>query len=262
MSHLSAIGLEMTMKEFEVLAALAAAKAYTYETPLGGYHRWSPGAGVELWLQSNGRGEVVGCNPHFLGEARMEAAIIETQASKSRPMDGRCFGWAAPQIEGNPYSGLHALAVTMPNFACVEERLLTMSAATLQIAAFADRVEIYPTVAAFSASRSAGRSDVGGGRSVWIYEEEEGLPQPEAFLSGTVLKSERRVNPTTEQEFYWMLLQTDAGTVDMVCDTNAVPRRPVVGTTVAAQCWLSALVLTPLPEPPREPTFRRQRRTR
>ena len=36
-------------------------------TPAGTYVMWSPGAGVELWLQLDPMEEIVGLHPHFTG---------------------------------------------------------------------------------------------------------------------------------------------------------------------------------------------------
>jgi hypothetical protein len=75
------------------------------------------------------------------------------------------------------------------------------------------------------------------------------MPQPEAFLSGRVESAERQENPATGQEFLALLLRTESGTVDAVCDLDVSPRRPVAGAIVAGMFWLSARVVSDLPPP-------------
>src|SRR5436305_401742 len=73
--------------------------------------------------------------------------------------------------------------------------------------------------------RSAG-ADFGS--PLWQQLESEGIPKPEAFLSGRVVSSERCRNPVTGQEFHALALQTEAGTLDVVADLDTAPRRPAV----------------------------------
>src|SRR5205809_1039066 len=76
-----------------------------FDTPIGSYLQWetgpSGGPGVELWLQVNSVNQIIGCNPHYVGQGRLDAAIIETVSAPGRPLDGHCFGWAAPRDPGN-----------------------------------------------------------------------------------------------------------------------------------------------------------------
>ena len=43
----------MTLESFQEQVERAAPDAVRYDTPLGSYLQWSPGAGVELWMQVN-----------------------------------------------------------------------------------------------------------------------------------------------------------------------------------------------------------------
>jgi hypothetical protein len=258
MSHLSAIGFAMSLDAFQEQVERATPNAIRFDTPRGAYLQWSPDGGIELWMQANAVQKIVGCNPHFRGLGRIEAAIIQTISAPGRPLDGYCVGWASPRDPGNPYSGIHAFAANLPDFAFIDERILMPPIVTLQVAAFASYLECYPTESGFVDSESGQAYGAQMGSSVWVHAERDGLPQPEAFLSGIVVSSERRKNPETGQDFHALLLRTDAGTVDVVADLETSPRRPVFGAIVAGQFWLSARVVNALP--PRKPApFRRAR---
>ena len=214
---------------------------------------------MELWFQANAVKKIIGCNPHFAGQGRMDAAIIETVFAPGRPMDGYFFGWAAPRDPANPYSGLHTIAANLPDFADVDERILIPPVVTLQIAAFASELEFFPTETTFVESENGQFYGAEYGTTVWIHAEQEGLPQPEVFLSGSVVASERRQNPITGQEFHTLLLQTDAGTIDVVADLETSPRRPMVGTVAAGTFRLSARAITELPPARKPAAFQRAR---
>ena len=259
MSHFSAIGFDVTREEMEGLALQASHEGTRLESPKGYYLYWSPGAGAELWVQANKQKQIVGCNPHFTGQGRIVASIIETFNVPGKPLDGRCFGWAAPRDEKNPYSGLHPISAHLPDFDLVGERILIPLTVTLQIAAFTEQMDCFPTETAFLESEPAREHGAKAGERIWRHIEVEGEPQSEAFLNGIVTQSERRENPITGQPFYVLLLSTSAGTLDVVTDPVSVSRRPVVGTVVAGTFWLSARVVSELPPPKKLLSFRRAR---
>jgi hypothetical protein len=259
MSHMSAIGFDVPIEEFQALVTRGAPEASRFDTAIGSYLQWALGSGVELWLQINAVEKIVGCNPHFVGTGEMPVALIETASVPGRPLDGSGFGWAAPRDTSNPNSGLHAFAANLPNFAYVDERILMPPVVTLQIAAFASALEFFPTESAYIRSEWGQYYQAEPGVTTWQTVENEGMPQPQAFLTGFVTASECRRNPVTGQEFHTLGLQTSAGSIDVVADMATVARRPVVGTVVAGNFWLSALPISPLP-PPRVPAaFQRAR---
>lgn len=253
MSHMSAVGFALTPVALHERVLAAAPEAPRFDTAIGAYLQWAVGAGVELWLQVNALNQIVGCNPHFVGQGRLDAAIIESVAAPGRPMDGHCFGWAAPRDPVNPYSGIHSFAANLPNFAYVDERILMPPVVTLQIAAFASDLESFPTEMAFVESEWGRKIGAQTATETWQQAEIDGLPQPEVFLSGKVVASEGLVNPETGQLFHALLLRTEAGTIDVVVDPETCPRRPVVGTVAAGTFWLSAQAVSELP-PPRAPS--------
>jgi len=73
-SHMTSIGFPaQSVDEFKVLAKRAVTQAaQTITIPgIGYYRQWSPGAGVELWVDVNQQIQILGLNPHFDEKARM-----------------------------------------------------------------------------------------------------------------------------------------------------------------------------------------------
>lgn len=259
MSHMSAVGFGITPEALHERVLLAAPEAARFDTPIGSYLQWEVGAGVELWLHANAANQIVGCNPHYVGQGRLDAAIIESVAAPGRPMDGHCFGWAAPRDPGNPYSGIHSFAANLPDFAFVDERILIPPVVTLQVAAFASSLECFPSERAFVESEWGRQIGAQSATETWQQVEIDGLPQPEVFLSGKVIASEAQVNPATDQVFHTLVLRTEAGTIDVVADFQTAPRRPAVGTVAAGTFWLSARPIGALPQPRTASPFLRAR---
>lgn len=42
----------------------------------GAYVRWTPGHGVEMWVQINADNQRIGVSPHFAGQSRVEVDAI------------------------------------------------------------------------------------------------------------------------------------------------------------------------------------------
>src|SRR5207302_5087210 len=105
-SHMSSIGFPIeTIEEVKVLGKRAVAQAtQTLTIPGLGYYRvWSPGAGVEIWGHVNQQIQILGLEPHFNGEARMQVRLVKRVLhAKSTILEGAFYGWA------NPHPGVTA----------------------------------------------------------------------------------------------------------------------------------------------------------
>lgn len=258
MSHFSDIGFAFkNIEEFQAFCEQVVNRGQPLTSPLGYYVRWQAGAGVELWIQANQTKQLVGCSPHFVGSGEMRVCVTQTFRHPERPMDGSLYAWADPQDDANPYSGKFALAVDLPDFDRVEDRLIQNPTVTLQIAAFADILRCFPSEAAFTAEQSEMAPEAF--RPGWRKGERPGEPRPEAIFSGRIRQAEQRVNPATGQPFLYALVQTLGGTIDVVADPATTDGEPVVEGILAGTFYLSARVISPLPAFPPQSTFRRTR---
>lgn len=267
MSHLSAIGFTFkNPEEFLRFVEGVANEGEMFSGPHGYYSRWSPGVGVELWAHVNPKRMLVGCGLHFSGCGEMRVSVTQTFPGARGGLDGSIYGWANPADENNPYSGEFAFVAAVPNFDAVEEPLLLNPLVTVQIAAFAQEIRCFGNDNVYYSLNPDSTTPISAFIPSWRQGMEASDPSPEAFCSGSILQTELRANPVTEREFYWMLVQTPGGTIDMVADPEIVRTKPTIGGIVQGTFWLSARVITPLPEAAPPPlvfpsTFRRARRT-
>ena len=227
----------MTQSEFQRLIRSVAREGAFHDSKEGTYLRWSPGAGAELWIQANLDREIIGCNPHFTGEASMRIAVTQTFHSIDRPLDGRLFGWVEPEDERNPTTGLYALSVEMPDYSLSETRLFKHPVITVQIAAFAEEIANFPNERSFAFSTFS--NSMALPTVLQANSEEDAGEAPVAKISGFVLKAELRTNPLTEQTFLYALLETHGGTVDVVASNDLLPETPAVGSVLVGSFWLS-----------------------
>lgn len=246
MSHLGAIGFEIPFDEFVLLLDKAMREACIIPSPHGFYLCWEPTHGIQLWLQASEDRRIIGCHPHFVGNGRIEARVVQTSVSPLFPMEGKCLAWAVPTDPRNPSSGIHSLAAELPDFDCVVERISTPPRVTLQIAAFAEEIASFPTMQTFLESDFAetyGVCEAPLWRQILVGEE----ISPEAFLTGVVLNAAWQENRITAQPFITLSLLTRAGTLDVVASLDALPQKPMIGSFIAGRFWLSGRVVGGLP---------------
>lgn len=237
-----------------------------YPTDNGFYVVWTPGAGVELWIQAGKNLQLTGVGLHFTGEGRLRVHVTQSSPSEIDPMHGCLYAWANPQDEDNPYSGDYPLMVAAPNFDFVENAVLEHPVVDCQIAAFVEDELRCWTLPTFLSTGQA-EEDIALFQSDCQNADAAEEPTPHAQVRGTVLKLETRVNQVSGNEFYWAVVQTVGGTIDIVADPAVVVGTLVEGGIVEARCWLSALVLTGVPVEsvpitPVESAFRNKRLAR
>jgi hypothetical protein len=265
MSHLSDLGFTVTMEEFQRLVMQAATEGEVLPSAHGCYVRWSPGAGIELWVQADSEKQLVGCNPHFAGAGRMRVGLIKPLGNPERPLDGGFYGWADPK-DAEPESGEYPFVADAPDYDLIQERFTPLRTVEVQIAAFAHELHCFADEAAFDASQEgkpgfAAESFIPTGlfhHDIEQLEAQTTREQAQALFCGHILQAEQRTNPTTGSVFHALLVRTLGGTVDVVADPALVQDRPTVGGIVHGTFWLSGRILD-LPPPKKPSLFQRNR---
>ncbi len=241
-SHLSSLGfrLELDVADQQRLVE-AAITGEQLRVRDGTYVRWSPGDGVELWLQIVDR-QLVGFAPHFRGEARMRVALTDRI---SRPeeslLDGAFHGWADP-ADGTTESGRFPFVFDAPDpgrFTAVQ----LPSVAEVQIAAFAHELIAYDSDEAFYAAQE---QEVKLAADAFVQtgllptpEPEPGPPEAVAHFAGLVLAAARLRNGYSGGEFLHARVRILGGEVDVVADPDAVDGDLRKGALVRGTYWLS-----------------------
>jgi hypothetical protein len=224
--HFGAIGFAVTTREeLEALGVLAASMGEPHDAGSQRYLRWSVGAGVELWAQAETTSRTIkGVHPYFAsGKAALEATIEEVTPSPKRAHDG-----AITVIPGSEAAraALAGVAVTLPDFQLVRDRLQPRAPVRLSVAAFAHAFE------ELRSERELGAAGLGPGMM---------LPAPQGLVlaAGRVLEAERRRNGSTGRELGWLLLAVEGGTIDVLVDPELGEDLPAKGQAVRGVFWLA-----------------------
>jgi len=255
-SQFTSIGFNVSSgEELASLASAVADRAETIDADAGQYLKWTGSGGEQLWLQVKRSGDAMGMTPHFEGPSRVEA-LLETRVARPghTPLDGTYLAWANPSSDDPgarypfvfdcPDSGTHA-ELNLP------------ATVTLQVAAFAERLQTYPSEAAYRASQASEgtsfpvRSFIPSGL-VTPSGEPVSPPEPHALLSGQILAADLRRNLVTSQGYWWALVESLGGTFDVVADPALVPGGLAGGQIVSGWFWLSARLRTDAAEAPRK----------
>ena len=245
-SHFSSIGFRVeTREEFGALARQAADKGQEISTGQGFYICWSPGAEVQLWLQTSLSHAPAGCNPHFAGSSRVEVAVTAALPNDKRPLDGSFHCWAEPR--DGMESGAYPFLFDCPDFAIAAQSREYPFHAEAQVTAFAEDLTCYTSESAYTEAQRESGKGPGLAAEAFIpsglFTENSARPRATAVFTGRILEAERRANPVTSAEFYWLSVQSYGGIYDVVADPTFFQEPPVVGGIVKGSFWLSGRLL-------------------
>jgi hypothetical protein len=243
-SHLSDIGFHVkSQQDFEQLALKACNNGHPFRTRDGTYIHWSVGLGIELWAQLNQANEIIGLQPHFRGEGRMRAGVVqEIKRPDGTVLDAGYYAWADPPEESIG-DGIFPFVFDVPSYQLQDPGLGTV--VVVQLAAFAHELESYKTVDEYERSQldtpafasqsfiPSGLFSPNGGDTV--------PPQAYAIFTGHVLEASLKTNPVSGNEFCWSLVSTLGGEVDVVADPALLNDMPVKGGVLKGSFWLSGV---------------------
>lgn len=251
-THFSTIGFPLqTPEDFRKLADTVTGQGEVFDCPTGRYVRWAGDCGAELWVQYSHDGRFLDIQPHFSAQATMRIGLTTRLPRPTDTLlDGAWQGWADPLEDEDPSQGRYLLTFEAPDFAFHNDLPLPILAG-VQLAAFAHRLDLFDSEEAFQESpRVAGRLAAQafvpsaqpvrqGGRN-----GPETEPQSaEALVCGHILQSRQLFNDLTGLPFYWLLLETEGGRIDLLADPELVGVEPQVGGVAMSVCWLSGRIL-------------------
>ena len=206
--------------------------------------------GAELWaaakyndqLKAN---ESLGFVPHFFGSSRIALKVEERNED-----DSECNAWLNANADGSLRVGslefnclVGSLEFNCPNYLLYKKILKDRPNVIVQMAAFAEEIETYDSVEKYyeeqlklpfkTSSKSFGHLSV--------FEPEKTC---KAVLSGHVLETELKVNEKTGESFYWALIDTLHGQMDVVVDHYCYEiNPPKVGGVIYGAFWLSGRIM-------------------
>ncbi len=245
MSNLSNIGFQISSEwEFDQLLKSALDKSRMEKCDLGYYAIYSDPSGAELWLQFNNDLECIGMNPHFNGISKRKICITHSIPRTENILDGRLHCWADPSETDNPDSGMYPFIFDLPDMGFVGNIEFPKNF-DAQLVGFPFELVVFKNEQEYQNSQDeepifASQSFIPIG--LFSMEEEE---QPSAnqdaigLLTGIIKEVERKKNELSGHEFWWMLVDTLGGEIDVVADPEYFEEPPSVGGVVQGQFWLS-----------------------
>lgn len=252
MSNLSDIGFPVKGEE-DINEMIQNVARYVVEVPClnGFYYRFTDESGAEIYLQTNQGQEIIGFNPHFAGKSRRKVTLTKIIERDSSELDGGFHGWANPAEENNPESGEYPFVFDVPDFRTIG-RIKFPQDFEIQLTAFAsNEFKIYETAQHYLNSQDsevkfASKSFVPSG----LFAPDENTPAPETprpfgIFTGEIKEYELKTNMLRKEQFYWFLVDTLGGEVDVVADAKLVTAEPEIGGILSGQFWLSGKLIDP-----------------
>jgi hypothetical protein len=250
LSNFSNIGFNVaTQEDFKQLLNKAYRVSNLVKTNEGAYSIYTDSSGAELYSQFNNKNECIGANPHFNGKSRRTVCLTNTVERRESELDGAFHCWASPSEANNPDSGLYPFVFDSPDFKIIGEIEFPKNF-DIQMAAFALELSIYASEKEYDDSQSsepkfATQSFIPNG--LFSFEDKKDTDPPKALgvFTGIIKEFELKRNDLTDEEFYWLLVDTLGGEVDVVADIRFFEKDPMVKGIVQGQFWLSGRLINP-----------------
>ena len=249
MSNLSDIGFPVRHEQ-DVNEVIMSVLGHVSEVrcPRGFYLKFSDKSGAELYLQGDSEQELIGFNPHFAGKSRRKVALTKTIEREASELDGGFHAWANPSDETDAESGDYPFLFDVPDFRTILELNLPQTV-EIQLTAFASNdFKIFADEKEYDESQDAeikyaSKSFVPTALLAFAESEKDATNlndvRPVGMFSGEIKAFELKTNTLTNAEFYWFLVETLGGEVDVVSDPKWIEKEPKIGNIVSGQFWLS-----------------------
>jgi hypothetical protein len=242
MSNLSDIGFPVASSE-DVNGLIEIWLQNVVEIPCrkGMYLKFADNSGAEIYLQKNFDDELTGFNPYFNGKSRRKVFITNLIERDTSELDGGFHAWANAEKAND---GDYPFVFDVPTI--FSHNIELPIACEIQLNAFASiGLSIFESEESFYNSQTdepkfSSKSFIPSG----LFRQSEDVP-PQAFgqFAGTIKEFELRVNQTTNAKFYWFLVETLGGEIDVVADEKLIVEIPKIGGILQGYFWLTGKIL-------------------
>lgn len=251
MNPFKSIGFPVeTVEDGEAIARRAMEKGGTVKTPNSTYVRYQDPSGAEIWLLLGKFGDVLDINPHFAGKSRRLVCLTNTVGRQGSEMDGAFYCWAEPEKENDPKSGLYPFVFDVPDMHTMGTIAFPRNC-EMQMTAFAHDMRVHDNEKEFDDSQIDQVKFASFAFVPTGLFSQTGHPMDtmEAFgtFAGKIKDFELKNNELTGLDYYWMLVETYGGEVDVVSDPAILNKRPILGGIAFGDFWLSGRLIDPPP---------------
>ena len=235
-SHFEAIGVKInSMEEMEELFSKCLEHGTEINTEYGKYYFWDMGNGAELWGQLDSDNEA-GLNPHFSGSSSFKAILEREIKDEERPaMDG--------SLHCQSVEGQYPFAVDIPDMKV--RKVEFPKTCSIQLSAFAHNVDIYESEEDYnkkntSEPKFATEHFIPTG----LFTDDGQTATAHAMFGGIIKTAEKRKNSVTGLDFYYALVKTLGGEIDVVISPDLIKDGIVLkkGYILSGHFWLSAKI--------------------
>ncbi len=198
---------------------------------------------AEVYFQMNGTGELLGFNPYFNGKSKRSVLVKQTIARDYSELDGAFYAQAigdddypfvfdAPDFHTTKIQLPRRCQIQLNGFATNDFRIFENEAAHLK----SQDSENFIAPQTFVPSGLFRRSENGETESVES-------PPAHGIIAGNIKEFELKMNQFSGEKFYWFLVETLGGEIDIVADANLIFGTPKIGSIVQGRFWLTGKIL-------------------
>lgn len=222
--------------------------------PFGFYFKFADRSGAEIYLQTNSAQEIMGFNPAFSGKSKRRVALTESIERDTSMLDGAFYAWANPVDNETKISGEYPFVFDVPDFR-TNEKVELQNILEIQLTAFASNdFQVFADEKEFDSSQTdetkfASNYFIPSGLFTNSEKEETDEtvepipPQAHAVFAGEIKQFELKTNEFTNERFYWFLVETLGGEIDVVADANLIKQEPENGNIIRGSFWLSGKII-------------------
>lgn len=260
MSNFSNIGFRVTTQE-ELQHLLE--KVYRTSTPIkideGAYYVFTDSSGAELYIQFNTKQEFLGVNPHFKGKSKRTVSLTNSVLRPESELDGAFHCWSSQPEDNNPDSSAFPFVFDVPDFKSIGQ-IDFPKKFEIQLTAFAQELSIYDSEKHYDENQTAEpKWATHSFAQSGLFSFEEGgsdpnPPQATGIFTGIIKQLAKKKNELTNEEFYWFLVDTLGGEIDVVADPRYFEKEPFVNGVLQGLFWLSGRLIN---APKRDLTVRK-----
>ncbi len=248
-SNYSAIGIpddsNESLQQF-IQQVLESGDVDVNDTPEGKYYIWQENSGGQAWLQVTHDNELLGVAPAFIGQSQLTARISRfIQSEQDNDLEGAIYAWANPQDDSED-SGDYPFLCDVVNAGAVNEANLPITL-TLNVSAFAHELTLFADEQEFKQAQQqqdaifSSQSFIPTG----LFNDEQypdAPPKPLAYFIGHIVDHKLCRHPLTNNQYYWMLVKTLGGTIDVVSATELIEEPINNGGIISGRFWLSTII--------------------
>jgi hypothetical protein len=241
MRNLAQIGYEVSsLEDFQALAEEAMRLGKSLRAGRNQYFLFSDSSGAQLWVQHNEDEEISGMNAHFDAKHWLDVELLHAQAYDERPMDGT---FEAKSLYRDPGLGPNAefpiIAFDLPDAHLVPKVHLP-AIAKVQLIGFAREIHCYENIEDF---RKANPSQPLEGLRPVEGDQSENSPISSLMrLDGLVMEAKEMYNAHSDRHYYWLLIKTSIGPLEVVGAKRSLPFLPKSGMIFDGHVRLSGKV--------------------